>query len=83
MNFTLSKHADEMVRERNIDVAWLTITLHTPDIFQFDQDDPTLVHVWRRIPEFDNRFLRVIYNRTKTPPHIVTVYFDRTVKGEL
>ncbi|MBB1078019.1 DUF4258 domain-containing protein [Rhodoferax sp. 4810] len=82
MNFTLSQHAEKMVREREINLAWLSATLHAPDISQSDQDDPTLVHVWRRIPEFGNRFLRVIYNHTTTPPHIVTVYFDRSIKGK-
>jgi len=52
-------------------------------MFQCDQNDLTLIHVWRRIPEFGNHTLRVIYNLTKMPPHIVTVYFDRAVKGEL
>ncbi|WP_274599886.1 DUF4258 domain-containing protein [Chromatium okenii] len=71
MRTTISKHAEEMVRERGIDLAWLNMTLQTPDMFQCDQNDLTLIHVWRRIPEFGNRTLRVIYNRTKMPPHIV------------
>ena len=35
------------------------------------------------IPAFGDRVLRVIYNATKEPPLIVTVYFDRTMKGKL
>ena len=32
---------------------------------------------------FGNRVPRVIYNQTRTPPHIVTVYFDRSIRGPL
>jgi len=35
-----------------------------------------------RIPEFGNRVLSVVYNLTKEPPPIVTVYFDRTAGGK-
>ncbi len=43
----------------------------------------TLTHALRAIPEFGDRVLRVIYNRTKHPPHIVTAFFDRSMKGKL
>jgi hypothetical protein len=36
------------------------------------------IHAFRRIPEFGNRVLSVVYNQTKERPHIATVYFDRT-----
>ena len=39
--------------------------------------DPQLEHRLARIPEFNNRVLRVVVNNQKTPLHIVTVFFDR------
>lgn len=46
-------------------------------------EDTTLEHALAVIPEHGDRVLRVIYNATKNPPHVVTVYFDRTMKGKL
>lgn len=37
----------------------------------------------KRIPEFGDRVLRVIYNATTEPTVIVTAYFARTMKGKL
>ncbi len=71
------------MRERGIDPAWVAATLKEPGAVVPHRQDPTLVHALRRIPEFGNRVLRVIYNQTKQPPHIVTVYFDRAVQSEL
>jgi hypothetical protein len=34
----------------------------------------------RPIEEFGNRVLRVIFNETTQPPHVVTAFFDRTMK---
>jgi hypothetical protein len=31
----------------------------------------------------DNRVLRVIYNKTVDPAAVITVYFDRRMKGKL
>jgi hypothetical protein len=82
MEFTLSKHAEDTMREREIDLAWLAATMDAPETTKQHPDDPTLIYAFRRIPEFGNRVLRVVYNQTKEPPHIVTVYFDRTAGGK-
>jgi hypothetical protein len=37
----------------------------------------------RPLADFGYRVLRVIFNTSKTPRHVVTVYFDRTMKGKL
>lgn len=42
-----------------------------------------LRYAFKRIPDFGNRVLRVVYNETVDPPVIVTVCFDRTMKGRL
>jgi transposase len=41
-----------------------------------DAEDPTLVHALRAIPDKGFRVLRVIYNETRDPMTVVTIYFD-------
>lgn len=48
-----------------------------------DPDDPDLMHALRSIEEFSYRVLRVIFNQARTPPHVVTAFFDRAMKGKL
>ena len=83
MNFTLSKHAEDAIHEREISPAWIAETMAQPLAMEPDPDDPELRHALRPIADFGYRVLRVIFNQTKTPPHVVTVFFDRTMKGKL
>ncbi len=48
-----------------------------PELIEPDAIDPDLEHRLSRIPEFGGRVLRVIVNRSKKPPHVITVFFDR------
>jgi hypothetical protein len=36
--------------------------------------------VWKRIPEYENRALRVVYNPETEPISVITVFFDRNFK---
>lgn len=83
MDFTLSKHAADALREREIQIAWVSATLTEPAKTEADPDDGNLTHALRPIADFGDRVLRVIFDRTRQPPHIVTVYFDRAMKGKL
>jgi hypothetical protein len=83
MEFTLSAHASTTIRERQIRLIWVEQTLSVPTRTEVDADDPQLTHALGVIPEFGDRVLRVIYNRSKNPPHIVTAFFDRGMKGKL
>lgn len=83
MIYTLSTHAIDTIRERKIRPEWITATMTKPVMTEPDQDDATLTHALQVIPEYGDRVLRVIYNHTKHPPHIVTVFFDRGMKGKL
>ena len=83
MEYTLSTHATTTIRERNIRAEWIAATLSAPAATESDPVDPTLIHALRVIPEFGERVLRVIYNRTGQPPHVVTAFFDRGMKGKL
>ena len=83
MDYSLSKHAEDVIREREIRPEWVAETMARPDATQPDPDDPELLHALRPIADFGYRVLRVIFNQTKTPPHVVTVFFDRSMKGKL
>jgi len=83
MGYILSARAETIIREREIAHEWLDTTMNTPELLLPHESDPTLYHALRRIPAFGDRILRVIYNATQEPSVIVTVYFDRTMKGKL
>lgn len=82
MDFVLSQHADDELNKAGrsqIQQEWIHRTLTTPD--HTDRDNRTnTVRVWKRIPEFGNRALRVVYNPDPDPIIIVTVFFDRGYK---
>ena len=48
-----------------------------------DPDDATVERRFRRIPEFGGRVLRVAVNTTVEPNRVVSVFFDRKMKGKL
>ena len=83
MDFTLSKHAEDAIREREIRLEWVVETMTQPTATETDPDDPELRHALRPIADFGHRVLRVVFNETRNPSHVVTVYFDRTMKGKL
>lgn len=85
MDFLLSKHAaDELNKagRSQIQRDWIVRTLMTPDFLDIDARTNT-IRVWKRIPEFGNRALRVVYNPNTKPITIVTVFFDRSYKGNV
>ncbi|MEI6820192.1 MAG: DUF4258 domain-containing protein [Verrucomicrobiota bacterium] len=83
MNYELTKHARKVLEERGIQVEWLERTLTDPECVLPDPDDPMVERLFRRIPEFGGRVLRVAVNTTVAPNRVVSVFFDRTMKGKL
>lgn len=77
MNYALTEHARDALATRQIEIAWVERALTKPELTEEDRIDPELEHHLLRIPEFENRLLRVIVNGTRTPPLIVTAFFDR------
>ena len=77
MDYVLTEHARDMLEKRRIPVAWMERALRMPEAMEADRMDPDLEHRLVRVPEFGNRVLRVIVNRQKAPPVVVTVFFDR------
>jgi len=81
--YGFTEHAKQAVKERKIKPEWIRSVLSTPDRIEPDKEDEALEHALAEIPEFGNRVLRVIYNKHEKPVTIITVYFDRTMRGEL
>ena len=69
--------------ERQISVVWVERVLTGPERTELDRVDPELHHALGRIPERDDRVLRVVYNKNTDPWRVVTVYFDRAMRDML
>jgi hypothetical protein len=39
------------------------------------------MHAFARVPERNDRVLRVVYNASVHPLRVITIHFDRRVKG--
>lgn len=79
--YQLTEHAACVIAEREIDIAWVVRVLTEPEQELADRSDPALIHALARIPERENRVLRVVYNASVDPLRIVTCYFDRRQRG--
>lgn len=83
MNYELSQHAQDALTERAISLDWLERVLNTPEKTEPDQTDAQAVHHLGRIVEHGNRVMRVVINQQVNPVRVITVYFDRKMKGKL
>jgi len=83
VKYELSNHARRAVAERQIPIEWIERTLQAPELIVPDTNDATIERCFRRIPEFDGRVLRVAVNRDLEPQRVVSVFFDRKMKGKL
>jgi hypothetical protein len=69
-----------MLSERGIWPEWADLAIREPDMVE-DHDDGTR-HFIKQIPEFGNRWLRVIVDITMTPHKRVTAFFDRRLRRQ-
>jgi uncharacterized DUF497 family protein len=83
MIYELTQHARDVLAERHISVEWLERALRDPELTRPDPTDATVERRYRRIPEHGDRVLRVVVNTMVAPERVVSVYFDRTMKGKL
>jgi hypothetical protein len=81
--YDLSKHARDVISARQSELAWVEQVLDSPEVVEADRDDPELMHHVGRIKRHGDRALRVVFNKSVNPVRIVTVYFDRKMKGRL
>jgi len=78
MDLDLSGHFDDMLRERGIARAWVMRAIDSPDATEEHDDDTR--HFIKQIPEFGNRWLRVVINVSKQPNKGATAFFDRRLR---
>ncbi|HXH12351.1 MAG TPA: DUF4258 domain-containing protein [Alphaproteobacteria bacterium] len=83
MNYSLTEHAKKMLVEREIALEWLERVLNNPLLRESDPDDASLERWYRPMPECEGRVLRVVVNITVDPVRVVSVFFDRSMKGRL
>jgi hypothetical protein len=83
MKYELSEHAASRMRERKIKTAWLEKVITNPQRKEVDPDDPGMEHRLPAIAERDYRVLRVVCDPRQRPLKIITIHFDRSMKGKL
>jgi uncharacterized protein DUF4258 len=77
LRLEFTKHAEEMLAEREIDRAWVLATVSNPEAVENDPLRDGVMRAYRRIPEHGNRYLRVAYVPTTNSIRVLTVFFDR------
>jgi len=83
LDYELTKHARDVLEERDIPIEFLERALKYPELIEPDRYDNDLEHRLIKIPENANRILRIIINIRATPIRIISVYYDRTMRGKL
>ena len=74
---TFTRHAEEMLIERNIQRAWVQSTVLDPESVEDDPRKSNLRRAYRRVPQRGGLWLRVVYERVGESIKIITVFFDR------
>lgn len=80
MDFKLSLHTQDMLKERDIPEEWVWRTLDNPDWEKVGDDNNT--HYFKSIEEHGGRFLHVVVNHHVKPKKVVTVFFDRKARRQ-
>ena len=76
-------HAIAAMNEREIPAEWIERVVNEPALRLPDPNDPELERFFGIIPEYGDRVLRVVVNTRVATWRIVSVFFDRGMKGEL
>jgi uncharacterized DUF497 family protein len=81
--YELTLHAKKKIEERNIKIEWIEKVLYTPQLVNPDNLDPTLSLAYAPIAEYENRALCVVCDYEARPVRVITVHFERRLKGKL
>lgn len=63
-DFVLTAHAEVALAARGIRTEWVNRVLDCAERVDLDQADAQLKHALGRIPEHEDRVLRVVFNNT-------------------
>lgn len=83
IDFELTHHAENAMAKREIEKEWLERVLSSPQRIEPDATDQMLEHRLAVISECENRALLVIINPHSNPILVITLYFDRKIRGNL
>jgi hypothetical protein len=75
-----SRHAADMIDERQIERAWVEETIFNPEIVEPDPYRLGVMRALRRISERGDRHLRVAYVEAEDTIKVVTLFLDRGKK---
>ena len=78
-----TKHAAHVMAERLIALEWVKRAVAEPELRDADPNDPEVEHFFRHVPKRSDRVLRVVVNTDAVPWRVVTVFFDRRMRGML
>ncbi|TPP11556.1 DUF4258 domain-containing protein [Rhizobium glycinendophyticum] len=78
LHFTL--HAETVISERQLDRSGIELSVREPDWHEADPAGPPTDQRYRRIPERDDRIMRVICLATTTEIPIITAFLDRKAR---
>jgi Domain of unknown function (DUF4258) len=73
----LSKHAQDMIEEREIPLEWIEHVLQHRIFEEPDRQTPGAIRAYAPIAAFGNRVLRVVYVETGSVIRVITLFFDR------
>ena len=77
LRIILTRHAEDMLVEREFERSWIENTILGPDSVEQDQTRPGVLRAFRRIPERGDRVMRVAYVTTGETIRVLTVFLDR------
>ncbi len=77
MTIVYTRHALEVMREREIAAEWVDRTLRDPFADEADPSDPSLRRAWAAVPERDGRLLRVVYATDASGIRVIIAFLDR------
>ena len=83
MLYILSDHAQERINQRNIREDWIREAILYPQYTELDPQNPRALRAWKVIPERNFLVLRVVYDFKVNPYVVITVFFDRSMRGKL
>jgi Domain of unknown function (DUF4258) len=76
----LTAHVRAMLAERGLDTEWVLRTLRSPLRIEPDRSRPGVWLAFGRVPEADDRILRVVYTDAENERRVITAFFDRRAR---
>ena len=83
VHLEFTRHAVDVMEERTIRSEWVERVVAEPTMRVPDPNDSEVERFFRRIPERGDRVLRVAVNTRVAPWRVLSVFFDRGMRGKL